>query len=460
MLFQTSLGIDIADQSVSIVYLKGSFKGVRLAAQAVYPLERETSPKERMDQIGQLIRHFQDENRVSPAALFLGMPRHDAILRYVQLPLAVKENLEKSIEYEMEKYIPLPAESIYFDAQVVSEDKDSGRLRLLLVGARREAIDPYLDLAAQIGVKISGIEPASTALVNYFADREGPDLANSCAIVSLRDGHLELSGMKDSFLEYSRSVDQEEWGPDLQGFIAHELEKRKAAHNGDEEPLPVVFLGFDEQPGIIDHLQSDERLDIRQVDFSRTRIASAAVIPAYGLALKGIRDLETDINLAPKDRRRRPNKAGQYTMMALAGLIVLLALVWGGGNIISQQLHLGRLNAEIERLSVQVDRIQKIRSQCDAMEAQIDYLGRLFGAGAPVLEILKELSGRIPESAWVTSFSFSDGEVKLDGRADASSELIPSLEASPLFADVAFISSITRGQTGKETFRIGLKVTK
>lgn len=460
MLFQTSLGIDIQDHSISFAYLKASFKGIRLAAHAAYPLEEEVPFKERMDRIGALARDFLRKNSISPAAVFLGMPRNMAILRYVELPLAVKENLRESLGYEMEKYIPFPADEIYFDFQVIEEEKEDGKLRVLIIAAQKETVDSYLHLATRIGIGISGIEITSTAIANYFSSQNGSDWSDPCAIVSLRHNYLELDFLKKGFLDYSRSVRRGEWGPDLPGFISHELQRRMGGLGEQQARLSTVFCGFDEEVELVNYFKADESLEIRFVDLSRRGLSSPAMVPAYGLALKGIRNQQTDINLAPKAFRKRPNKAGHYSMVVLAGLLILLALAWGAGSIISQQLHLRRLNTEITRLSVEVKKIEQTKAKCEAVEDQIDYLSRLFGAAAPVLDILKELSARIPKTAWVTSFTFSDGEVKINGRAEASSELIPSLEGSPLFSEVAFISSITRGKTGKEVFRIGLKVTK
>ena len=459
MLFQTSLGIDIQDHSVSFAYLKASFKGIRLAAHAAYPLEEKIPLKEKVDRIGGLARDFMRKNSISPAAVFLGMPRNMAILRYVELPLAVKENLRESLGYEMEKYIPFPADDIYFDYQIVAEDKASGKLKLLLVAAKKVTVDLYLNVAAHTGVGISGIEISSTAMANYFSIQKDSDLADTLAIVCLRDDHLELDGLKEGFLDYSRSVDQGEWRGDLPGFISRELERRKGELKEPQGRLSTLFCGFNEEPELVDYFRADEQLDIHLVDLSRRGLSSPAMIPAYGLALKGMKDQQTDINLAPKERRKRPNKTGYYCMVALAGLLVLLALAWGGGSIVSGQLYLKRLNAEIAHLGVKVKNIEQTRNQCKEIEAQIDYLNTLYGRRLPILEVCKELSLRVPKNAWVRKLTISDGKVTMIGAAEAASELIPSLESSPLFKDVAFLSSITRrGQSKKEIFRIGLKL--
>ncbi|MFH1351304.1 MAG: pilus assembly protein PilM [Pseudomonadota bacterium] len=460
MLFQTSLGVDIQDNSVSLVYLRASFRGVRLAAHATYPFEEGTPGKDKADLVRGLIRDFVGKNSISPASIFLGVPRDVAIFRYVELPLAVKENLRDSLGYEMEKYVPFSANEIYFDCQVIAEDKDSGKMKLLIIAAKKEAVDPYLDLSARIGVGISGIEIGSTAMANYFSYQRDPGWADTCAIVYLSDGRLELDLLKGGFLDYSRSVHRGEWGPDLLGFISHELQKLKDGLGERRDSLSAVFCGFDAAAEMVDHFRADEGLEIRFVDLSRRGIPSFAMIPAYGLALKGILKLPTDINLVPEAFRKRPNKAGHYTMFVLAGLLILLALAWGGGIIVSQQLHLRRLNTEIARLGAEVANIEQTRKKCNEIEMQIDYLNALYRVPPPLLEVFKELSLRIPKkNAWVRRLTISDGEVKMDGEAEVSSELISSLEGSPLFRDVAFLSSITRrGQSKKEFFRIGLKL--
>ena len=460
MLFQTSLGIDIQDQTVSFAYLKTSFKGMRLIAHAIYPLEEEVPLKEKIDQTGGLARDFMRKNNISPAAVFLGLSRNMAILRYVELPLAVKENLRESLGYEMEKYIPFPTDEIYFDYQIVATDKDSEQLKLLLAVVKKETVDLYLTLSTHLGVGISGIEIISTAVANYFSSQEGSDRSDPCAIVSLRDDSIGFDCLKGGFLDYTRSVDRRECDADLAGFVSRELEKLKGCLAEPQDRLHTLLLGFDAEPELVNYLKSDENLEIRFVDISRRGLPSPAMVPVYGLALKGIKKQLNDINLAPKAFRKRPNKAGHYSLLVLAGLSILLAFAWGSGSIISRQLHLRRLNTEITRLSGEVKKIEQTRTKCETVEKQIDYLSRLFGSGAPVLSIFKELSGRIPQTAWVTNFTFSDGKVKINGRADASSELIPFLEGSPLFSDVAFISSITRGKTGKEMFRIGFKITQ
>ncbi len=457
MLFQTGLGIDIQDNCVSIAYLKGSFKGVKLAAHAVHSIEKEGTVKEKLGIIAGFVRDFMGKNRITSTEIFLGIPRDTAILRYIELPLAVKENLRGALRYEMEKYVPISAEDLYFDYQILFEDKVNNRLKLLLIVVKKRALDPYFDLINRLSVRISGIEITSTAMANYFSCKPDTPEGNAYALVYLRDDNLELNLVKERLLNYSKSVSVAETEGNLHSLILQELKPLREAL-GRHGLVEAAFCGPDAGVELLKRLREEGDLDIRHVNLSGTTVPSCALIPAYGLALKGIQKVPMEINLLPVELRKKPNKAGYYTMFVLAGLVVLSVIAWGGGNIVRQKLDLNQLNAEIKRLGGEIANIERIQTKCKKLEDRINYLNALSGDSLPTLNILKDLSRRIPESAWVRKFDFSDKGVQIEGHADSASKLIPLLETSPLFKDVAFLSPITKSKDGKERFRVGLKI--
>jgi len=457
LLFQAGLGIDIQDDSVSMAYLKGSFKGVRLAAHAICPLEKEQPVEEKLGTIAGFVRDFMGKNRITSTDIFMGIPRDMVILRYIELPLAVKENLRGALNYEMEKYVPISAEDLYFDYQVLSEDKVNNRLKVLLIVVKKSSIDPYFEFRDRLGAGISGIEITSTAMANYFSCQPDMSDGNAHAIVYLRDDNLELNLVKERLLNYSKSVRVAETEGNLNGLVLQELKPLREVL-GENGRVEAAFCGSDSGIELLNRLREEGDLDVRPVDLSGITVPSCALIPAYGLALKGVRKVPMEINLLPIDLRKKPNKAGYYSMFVLTGLVILSVMAWGGSNIVRQKLDLSRLNAEIKRLDGKIAHIERIQTECKKLEDQIDYLNALRGVRLPTLNILKDLSQRIPENAWINNFYFSDKEVKIDGYADSASELIPLIETSPLFKDVAFMSSITKSNDGKERFIIGLKI--
>lgn len=460
MIFQTSLGIDIQHNSVSLAYLRASFKGVKLVEQATYTLEAGIAENQKPDVVGGFVKSFVGGKGVSPAAVFLGIPRDMTILRYVELPLVVRENLKESLKYELEKYVPFPANELYFDYQVVAEDKKAQKLKLLLLTTKRKSIDPYVTLQKQFGARLSGIEIGSTAVANFFAMNPEFGVKELYALIYSRQDGLEIDVLKSGFLTYSRQMDTSQWGPGFPNEILQELKKIKETLTDHQGPLKTVLCNVDRESVLTDHLKGDEAFDVHYSDSYLTDGPSPDMIPAYGLALKGLQEVPTDVNLLPEEMRKKPGKVGHYAMWGLAGVALLLVLAWGGGTIFNTQRYLKQLDSELSRLKVEVSDLEEIRTECTRMEGRIDFLNPIRNNRLIVLDVIKELSVRVPKDAWVLRLTFSDKdkEIEIQGWADSASELVPSLDDSPLFKDVGFLSSITRSNAGKERFRIGLKL--
>ena len=460
MLFQTGLGVSIETEFLSVAYLKASFREIKLEAQAVYQLPAEKTLEERLAVARNMIQAFLEKNHILSTDIYLSVPRDLAVLRYVELPLAVRENLRETLGYEMEKYTPFSADDVYFDCQIISEDREAGTLKALLVVAAKDAIGPYVNLCEDLGMVISGIEISSTALADYFPHGGTVAHAGSLAVLYMAGGHMEINLVRNNLLLYSRYVEVAEDGSNLSAVVRRELELLGEGLDDGEEKPPVTFCGPRMDDNLFTRPGGEDLFEIRRMDFPDGRILSHELMPAYGCALKAIQKTPMDINLLPVGVRKKPGRAGYYAMLILAGLMVLFLLSWGGGLIVKARLDLERLDTKIEQLSTKVAGVGEMRARCDELGGQIDYLNNLGGNRVPVLNILRDLSDIIPQSAWVNSFSVSGDDVKIDGYAESAAELIPLLEKSPLFGDVAFVSTITKTKDGKERFRIGLKIMR
>ena len=455
MIFQTSLGVDIGEHELCLACLKASSRDVQLMAHAVYPIEKGIHSKEKSTVISELIKGFLRENRTSPTSVFLGIPRSKAILRYLELPIAVKENLRETLGYELEKHVPFSPEDVYFDFQITSEDKSADRLQLLLVVVKKQALSTVLAVSEQLGFGISGVGITATALADYFSRHSKKENVTVRSFIYAGQHHIELGLVKDGMLRHSRDLSKSE------GFIEaipRALSKMRLDFVKDDEPLDTVLCGIEKDDPLLERLSKTNGIALHQADLSGAQIPSSDLMAAYGLALRGVRKTSMNINLLPPTLRKRPSKLKVYALFGLVSLVLLGALAWGGGVFFQRQLTLDRLDDEIKNLGSQLQKIEQIKTEKMRIEDRIHYLNTLRRDGPPVLEILKELSERIPKNAWVKGFDFSKKGIKLEGYATSSSELIPLLEASPMFSGVKFLSAINKDFTGKERFRIGLSL--
>jgi Tfp pilus assembly protein PilN len=458
LIFQNSLGIDIRTDRIAIAYVKTFLKGIRLAAYEMCSLETSHPMTQKRKIISEFIGNFIRKHHVTGTDIFLGIPSDMTILRNITLPLAVKENLWSTLQYEMEKYIPLPLNDIYFDCQIIEEDKGNNFIRVLLVVIKKKDLSPYLELKDQIDGDISGIELASMGMANFL--NYHPDMADQGAVlfVNPNDHVVEIGLVRNNFLNYCKSIPLTEDSGDLPKLIKEELNLLKGMVGDGDVPIKLAIWDNLISEERLKQLKTETGLDPVFLNTSLSDLPTGELASAFGLALKGLKKMPMQINLLPVELRKKPSRTGYYIMFILTGLVVLSGLAWGGSQIMHRRITLDRLNSEIKSLASEVENVNRLDTRVKAIEMGIDQLNTLRRDHVPALDILKELSERIPESAWVKELNFSEHGLQLNGFAESASELISLLEASPLFKDVVFLSTITKSKDGKERFRIGLKI--
>ncbi|WP_373499506.1 PilN domain-containing protein [Desulfococcus sp.] len=396
MIFQESLGISIGDHQVSLVYVKGTLRGMTCAARGSLNLDPGASLNEKLHAAGLAVVEFLRENNVGNPSIYVGIPPSSAMFKAIEFPSAVRHNLGTTLTYELEKHIPISMEEIYFDHQIIGEAENS-RISVLLAVVKRNDLQHYLDFCHRIAMGVNGIEMSSTAVAN--------------ALIYHLKGKT-AGDLGEDFLKLLRGA--------------------APSDTSQSEPVSALMKTFD--------------------------LPSEDLVAAFGLALKGMQKVSVDINLMPMEYRRRPSRTGHYAMMALAVLVLLSVSAWGASYWMHHKMVSGSLNAELKRLASEMAEITKIHGRIDAVEGQVAALNRLNAAYIPVSDILRELTQILPDTVWVREFSLGGGKIRLDGYADSAPDLISLLEASPIFKDVFFTSAIVKEKDGKERFNISMEL--
>jgi len=162
------------------------------------------------------------------------------------------------------------------------------------------------------------------------------------------------------------------------------------------------------------------------------------------------------LQLVPEEREeRRASWLGRALWPANAALLAAAILVPLG----QYDERIETLRAEVAAARQGADVVVALRDQADALAERRAALGALKRDTVPRVEILRELTERIPDSTWIQRIEVNDGEVVINGLTDAASPLIALVEESPLFLSPRFPSPVTRYQaTGIEQFRLAFQV--
>ena len=396
MIFQESLGISIGDHQVSLVYLKGTLRGIKCAASSIFNLEKDVPLDQKLHAAGLAVTEFMQENTIGNASIYVGLPPGSSMFREIEFPAAVRQNLGTTLTYELDKYIPISIDEIYFDYQITGAEGNS-RITVLLMVVKRNELQQYLDFCQRIPGGVNGIEIASTAISN-------------------------------GLIHFLKGKSAQDLGEDFQKL----LKGAEPSETSQAENVSALMASFN--------------------------LPTEALVDAFGLALKGMRKVPVEINLMPAEYRRRPNRTGYYAMIFLAGLVVLSALGWAGSWWMHQKMVSGSLNAELKRLTTEMADIKKTQDRIDVIEGQLSELNALNEKYVPLSDILRELTQILPDGAWIQEFNLDKNKIRIQGYADSASDLISSLETSPFFRDVYFTSAIVKEKDGRERFNISLEL--
>jgi len=455
LLFKSSIGIEINDLLINIVYLKGSMKGVNPAVESSCRLEPGKSKQDRQADIVSFINGFIREEQISAADVFIGISAKHMMMRKIEFPMAVRENLRTTLAYEMEKYIPISADDTYFDYQITLENKETDTLKLLLVAVKKDVLAYYLEIAKGLDIGVSGITIIPAAIANYSIYHQGPHQEPLILLFPKGSGY-DAVVFKLGSLVYATSITAPEASGDNSFYVRDQLIRLRNAFYPDSENVRVILYGVSETDALFSQLSSEFQDLTAGVMHEPNR--GEQFIPAFGNALSGIWDVPVIMNLMPVQLRKKPNKTGIYIMFSLAGLLLLSLLIWAGSHLVIQRQILQNLDTELTRLRKEASGVEKTQTETEQFKKNIAYIQSLRPGGAYVVEIADELSRIIPADAYLTEMKLDENKMRLFGTAESASALISLLEESVLFEDVEFISAIRKDRGGKEVFRIGCEI--
>lgn len=128
--------------------------------------------------------------------------------------------------------------------------------------------------------------------------------------------------------------------------------------------------------------------------------------------------------------------------LAIAAAVGLVALVVAAHW--RYQRALGAIDVEIAAAEADAAGVRKVVAEREALIAQVSAARAAKSEAVPLTRILEEMARTIPDGTWLTDLDFRNGSVTFSGISDAAPELIPALDASPLFRGPTFSQPVVR----------------
>lgn len=461
--FDTSFGIDFRENHLILILLRKSFRRVELTDFGVYPVLPENKREERDSQIIGVLNAFISKHQINKGRVHLSIPREKVITRFISLPIAVKENLRKVMEYEILKYTPFEKEEIYFDFQIIKQEREW--IRLFAVFMKKVELDHYLNLLKKVGIQPLTAQIPTISSLNLFLFHKRPRSNGTSILIDTTESSYEInfiqekSDWRESFFIPSNLIEKEtKWLNTL----------KQSGLNPDTLGKAAFFIyGLGAVEKTIQNLRNFSSIKniffppLDRIIFNQSLSKPYSIYGSIGVALKGLTKTPLELNLLPMESRKKVRQIGKPIFISLVGLAFILSLIWGIGIFFQYRDELETVTTEMKKRKPEVEAVERLQRQKGELIQEIVELKKIRSEEMSKIEILKELTQVLPNTAWIWNLKYKGKEIEISGFADSASDLIPILERSPLFEKVEFVAPVTKerqmkieGDKERERFRL------
>ena len=152
------------------------------------------------------IREAIDNAKIRSKQVAAAVSGHSVIVKKVSLPSMTRDELDEQIRWEAEQYIPFDVNEVNLDFQILDEGTGEGQMDVLLVAAKRDLIDDYVQVITEAGLTPAVIDVAAFAVENSFeANYEVPP-GQVVALVNIGAQVVNINVMAGGVPTFTRDI--------------------------------------------------------------------------------------------------------------------------------------------------------------------------------------------------------------------------------------------------------------
>ena len=429
--YRKMLCVALDAQGASLVLGTRFLSRLSIKDQRPLPLEEEGYPPP--ETLASLVAVYLTERNSLNTEIALSVPKPWAVIKTVEFPVSTLENLPVVVASELDRITPFTPEEVYYDFKIQSRNEE--KISLLVIAARADRIDPYLEAFREKGLRVGGITVHLAGMETLWRYQAlGPE---ACFLEIQKKGYegalfqnrgisAVLTGSFDSTEEKNKTEQLED-----------ALEKLLPNQALTSPPRPVFFHLADTQPTIKEMLKArltrpfffSDEMNLRLPLPGNPRNVS---YPALGGWLSFLWRGAEDLNLITRGVRPGVKTPFWLTIPLLLGLMALTAFYWITPVKIETQ-RLALIDKQITQKKGEVKKVEALKKEIDAVAKERNIISDFKNSRHMAIGLLKELTLLIPKDAWLTRVRISENQVNIEGYAPSATLLVPKLEASPFF---------------------------
>lgn len=213
MLFNRSkpvVGLDIGSSAVKAIELKASGRGFKVVAIGVEPVPPDSIVDGAIidaSAVTDAVRRVLQSPRFKAKDVVASLSGSSVIVKKISLPVMSDDDLNQSIQWEAEQYIPFDIQDVNLDYQILTPvAQRQGTMEVLLVAAKKDKIADYTGVVSAVGRNAVVVDVDAFALQNAFETNYGVEPGRVVALVNAGASATNINLVCDGTSLFTRDV--------------------------------------------------------------------------------------------------------------------------------------------------------------------------------------------------------------------------------------------------------------
>jgi Tfp pilus assembly protein PilN len=437
-----ALCVSIDKGNLSIVFGSRLFSKINIKGARRYPLEKGRYPSP--ENLASSVALAINDLGAIRTEVTLSIPKAWAIIKTVEFPSTIKENLPNVLYYELDRMTPFNPEDTLYDFRILKDE--GGKLTLLVMAAKANVINPYIDALRERGINVSRLMANLSGidtLCRYI------DKGADSIFVEINENGYEGALFLDSSVTdvFTGTFPSENEEQKVDTILKEILSLMDVAEKQAKSPQ-IMLLLRDKNTNLKELLKLNINLPLRilndlDIKFMPSGPQKELYYAASGGVLESLWHKAKGLNLLKKGRHEIQKTPFALTAVLMLSIFVMWILYIAAPLRIEKK-RLEEIDHQIMLRKEDVKRVEALKKEIDTLHGEVSTINNFKGNKPMILNLLKELTTILPQNTWLTRVRITESTVDIEGYAGSATGLLPKLEASKYFKKAEFASPTFR----------------
>ena len=203
------VGLDIGSRSIKAAEIVETKRGSALKNLGIIDIAHgviEEGTISDPESVAESIQQLWKSSGIKENNVAVSIGGYSVIVKKIIVQTMAEEQLQETIHFEAEQYIPFDISDVNLDFQILGESESNpNQMDVFLVAAKKEMVDDYINLINLAGLNACTIDVEAFALQNTFEANYDTQKEN-IALIDIGASKTSLNILKDAASVFMRDV--------------------------------------------------------------------------------------------------------------------------------------------------------------------------------------------------------------------------------------------------------------